>query len=135
MTTLDVDQEVQQTEAEAKAAKRAEQWGLVLPAMDRALQWVKDHQEHLSHFRFSIDPSLKYGVTVNLGLRGSDSDHAQHLKEMFAGKQVQKTSKEGDCQDRYQIDDDNLQIRFRWEIFNFSASEPEPRMVVETITL
>lgn len=129
MDTVEIDQD------ECKAAKRAEQWGLVLPAMDRALDWVKSNQEHLSYFRFSIDPSQKYGVTINLGLRGNDSDHAQHLKEMFAGKQVQKTSKEGDCQERYHIDDDNLQIRFRWEIFNFATSEPEPKWVVETITL
>ena len=130
MTTL----EVEQTEEERKAAKRAEQWGLVLPAMDRAIQWVKDNQEHLQSFSFQINPSPKYGVTVSLGFVSDEAERVAHIKALFAGKAVKKRSKPGDAQEHYNIDDDDLGLRFTWTFWFFDR-KPEPETIVETVTI
>lgn len=134
MKTLEVDREVQQTEEERKAEKRAKQWGLVLPAMDRAMQWVKDNQQHLTTFSFQLNPSEKYGVTVSLGFVSDDSERAESLRHLFAGKTVEKRSKPGDIQEHYTINDDELQMRFTWTLWVHSRKQ-EPETVTETMTI
>ena len=133
MNALEVDEEVQ-TEEERKTAKRAEQWAFVLPAMDRAFQWVKDNQKYLTTFSFQINPSMKYGVEVSLGFVSDDTERAENLRALFAGKTVEKRSKPGDVQEHYTINDDELQIRFTWTLWVFSRKQ-EPETVTETMTI
>lgn len=104
--------------------KRKRDFAHALCGMDRAVQWIRQHQDVLSGFTLHLYPDREFRVEVNLSfIEGGRLDEARKL---FAGRSVKKITR--DEEETYELVDEDLQIRFKWAIWKFLA---EPRKVIE----
>lgn len=105
-------------------SKRERDFAHALSGMERAVQWIREHQDVLNGFTLHLYPDREFGVEVNLSF--IDGERLDQARKLFAGRTVKKTTK--DEEETYELVDEKLQIRFKWMIWKFLA---EPKKVIE----
>lgn len=108
--------------------RRKKDFAHALDGMDRAVQWIRTHQDVLSGFTLHLYPDREFGVEINLSF--IDGDRLESVKTLFAGRSVKKSTK--DEEERYELVDRDLQIRFTWLVWKFLA---ESKVIEESILL
>lgn len=109
-----------------RAEKRKNDFAHALSGMDRAVQWVREHQDVLNGFTLHLYPDREYGVEVNLSF--IDGDRLEAARKLFAGRVVKK--KKRDEEEKYELVDEDLRIRFVWLVWSWN---PKPLPVEESV--
>ena len=113
---------------EERAEKRKKDFSHALSGMDRAVQWIRNHQDVLNGFTLHLYPDREFGVEVNLSF--IDGEYQEAVKKLFAGRVVKKTKR--DEEEKFELVDEDLQIRFVWLVWSWN---PKPKAVEETVVL
>jgi len=116
-------EELNETE---RSERRKADFAHALAGMDRAVQWIRTHQDVLSGFTLHLYPDRELGVEVNLSF--IDGDRLESARTLFAGRSVKKTTR--DEEERYELADADQQIRFTWSVWKFLH---EPKTVEELV--
>lgn len=119
---------VKEFKDEERAEKRKKDFAHALSGMDRAVQWIREHQDVLNGFTLHLYPDREFGVEVNLSF--IDGDRQEAVKKLFAGRVVKK--KKRDEEEKFELIDEDLQIRFVWLVWTF---EPKPEAIEESLVL
>jgi len=109
---------------EERVEKRKKDFAHALAGMDRAVQWIRDHQDVLNGFTLHLYPDREFGVELNLSF--IDDERLDAVRKLFAGRTVKKTTR--DEEETFQLMDTDLQIRFEWRVWKFLA---EPKKLIE----
>lgn len=109
---------------EERSEKRKKDFAHALSGMDRAVQWIREHQDVLNGFTLHLYPDREFGVEVNLSF--IDEERQETVRKLFAGRTVTKTVR--DEEETFKLIDYDLQIRFEWRVWKFLA---EPKKVIE----
>ena len=120
------------TVEELNEAERIEQrkkdFEHALSGMDRAVQWIRTHQDVLNGFTIHLYPDREFRVELNLSF--IDGERLEAAKKLFAGRSVKKTTR--DEEETFELVDKDLQIRFKWLVWKF---RDEPKAIEESIVL
>lgn len=96
-------------------------WLMALDGLDRAVAWIKANRQHLCSFHVNIEPSIKTGITINLGFHAEADRRAEAVATLFRGKRAEKRINDNGHSETFTVVDGGLQ--FRWSVWHFVEDE------------